>query len=319
MKKHALIPMSMILIALLAAGCNPQSSPTRGPDGPQGGPTQIINPGGPQDGGPGQGEPQQGGPGVGPGPGGGQPGGVQIDFRADNQTLQPGQCTTLHWNVQGAFNVRLDGQPVDPTGERQVCPKATTTYRLEVDAGDHVEMREVTIQVGGGNPPAPTQKSGGGPGPAATPTVKSGGGGGGVTPAATATPQGRTIKTVLPIELKPDLAIMWISTTEGPWPGRVNIMVKNIGFAKWSDGDVYVSCYGDYSIKGVSSALTPAGFTVGESQLDLGSDVYGYPGTDGYYTEASSSDEMYVTCRITGTMTNDSDISNNVLGPVQVV
>jgi hypothetical protein len=317
MKKHALMPVLVILIALVMASCRPQSSPTPGPAGPQGGPTQIINPGGPQDGGPGQGEPQQGGPGAGPGPGGGQPGSnVQIDFHADSQMLQPGQCTTLHWNVQGAFSVRLDGQPVDPDGQRQVCPQATTTYRLEADAGDHIEMREVTIQVGGGNPPGPTQKPGGGPAPAATATVKSGGGG---APAATATPQGRTIKTVLPIELKPDPAIMWISTTEGPWPGRVNIMVKNIGFTKWSDGDVYVSCYGDYSIKGVSSALTPAGFMVGESQLDLGSDVYGYPGTDGYYTEVASSDEMYVTCRITGTMTNDLDISNNVLGPVQVV
>jgi hypothetical protein len=308
MKKHALIPMSMILIALLAAGCNPQSSPTRGPDGPQGGPTQIINPGGPQDGGPGQGEPQQGGPGVGPGPGGGQPGGVQIDFRADNQTLQPGQCTTLHWNVQGAFNVRLDGQPVDPTGERQVCPKATTTYRLEVDAGDHVEMREVTIQVGGGNPPAPTQKSGGGPGPAATPTVKSGGGGGGS--GLTHTPT--TSQGYVDIGIKK----IWLDNRQEE-VYDVDVYFENYGTKKWSKSDdpsssrdLEFSCSRSWTVEGKINTSTYNG-SVPRDKIDDPGEVY-YEAKP-WYIDMYAVTQLTVSCHITKGPTHDSNSSNDTL------
>jgi hypothetical protein len=295
MKKSALILTVTIWIALLMASCNPQSSPTPRPVGPQDGPTQMINPGDNQPGGPLQDGPQQGGP------GGGQPGGVQIDFRADGMMLQPGQCTNLHWNVQGAFSVRLDGQPVDPNGQRQVCPNATTTYRLEADAGDRVEMREVTIQVEGGNPPAPTQKTGGGPGPASTPTVKS------VVPAATATPQGRIILTVLPLKIY-DIALTKVFLDTGN--GTIMAQIKNTGTMTW-DGNLTLTCTGDWRTCDVCAYATAV--TTQSLNLDVGDTVNV---STGLYDNPALS-KQYVACTMTN-VTDDAISTNNAIGSTKV-
>lgn len=89
-----------------------------------------------------------------PPPRGQPPGEVQITFTADRTNLQPGQCAILQWNVQGGFGVNLNGQPVERTGQKQVCPQETTLYRLGVDAGTTVLTRDVTIVVAGGGPPS---------------------------------------------------------------------------------------------------------------------------------------------------------------------
>jgi hypothetical protein len=61
------------------------------------------------------------------------PGEVQITFTADRTGLQPGECATLEWNVQGGFGVELNRQPVERSGQKQVCPEETTIYWLGVD------------------------------------------------------------------------------------------------------------------------------------------------------------------------------------------
>lgn len=74
------------------------------------------------------------------------PGG--ITFTADRTSLQPGECTTLYWEVTIGFGVTLDGRPVGKAGQVQVCPQETRAYLLAVDVGTGVEMRQVEVVVG---------------------------------------------------------------------------------------------------------------------------------------------------------------------------
>jgi acetyl esterase/lipase len=89
-------------------------------------------------------------------PGEGPPGEVEVAFVADRIVVQPGECATLEWSVEGGFGVELNGQPVERTGQAEVCPEETTSYTLDVDAGNTMESRQVIIFVGSpeGSPPA---------------------------------------------------------------------------------------------------------------------------------------------------------------------
>lgn len=79
-----------------------------------------------------------------------------ITFTAVQTSLQPGECTTLRWEVTVGFGVTLDGQPVEKTGQMQVCPQETRGYVLAVDMGTHVETRQVEIAIRReGRSPAP--------------------------------------------------------------------------------------------------------------------------------------------------------------------
>jgi acetyl esterase/lipase len=79
-----------------------------------------------------------------------RPARVQVAFTADRASLQPGECTTLRWDVVGGFGVALDGEVVERTGQRQVCPEESRDYSLRVDTGETIDIREVAISVAGG-------------------------------------------------------------------------------------------------------------------------------------------------------------------------
>ncbi|MBX3051271.1 MAG: hypothetical protein KF753_07360 [Caldilineaceae bacterium] len=56
-----------------------------------------------------------------------------VNFRAANQSILPGACTILLWDVENARAVFLDGAGVAGHGERQVCQRWTSqTYVLDV-------------------------------------------------------------------------------------------------------------------------------------------------------------------------------------------
>jgi ABC-type amino acid transport substrate-binding protein len=74
--------------------------------------------------------------------------GPSINFWVDNATINTGQCTTLHWDVQNVNAVFLNDQGVAGQSAQQVCPGSTTTYTLRVvrrDGGQ--ETRQVTVTV----------------------------------------------------------------------------------------------------------------------------------------------------------------------------
>lgn len=78
-----------------------------------------------------------------------------IHFSADRALIQPGECVTLRWRVEGVKAVyffpegqRWQDHGVVGAGEQQVCPSQTTTYRLRVVMrDDSVQVHEIEIQV----------------------------------------------------------------------------------------------------------------------------------------------------------------------------
>lgn len=75
-----------------------------------------------------------------------------ITFTAKQTTIQPGECTVLRWEVTDGFVVTLDDQPVEKTGQMEVCPTETHVYELRVDLGTRMETRMVEIVVEGVGP-----------------------------------------------------------------------------------------------------------------------------------------------------------------------
>ena len=81
-----------------------------------------------------------------------------VIFSADKTSLKQGECTMLRWDVDNATSVLLDGQSVNNSATRQVCPTQTTTYDLHVQATAGDVDRSVTINVARDTtpPPVPT-------------------------------------------------------------------------------------------------------------------------------------------------------------------
>ena len=69
----------------------------------------------------------------------------EIVFFVEPDVIPPGGCAALHWEVHPPAEALLDGEGVPATGEREVCPEATTTYELLVPERDQV--RTVTLHV----------------------------------------------------------------------------------------------------------------------------------------------------------------------------
>ena len=96
-------------------------------------------------------------------PGEPSPGGPQVVFNADRTNIQPGECVNLEWRMEGEgfFGVELNGQPVDPAGNRQVCPPETAVYTLAIDTGEAMLHRELVVNVAGtGQQPSQPQTPG---------------------------------------------------------------------------------------------------------------------------------------------------------------
>jgi hypothetical protein len=74
------------------------------------------------------------------------------DFRAQPESIQPGQSATLVWATENPNSVTINPEPgrVTPRGTRLVTPKATTTFTLTVLGPNNTTLtREVTVTVAG--------------------------------------------------------------------------------------------------------------------------------------------------------------------------
>jgi hypothetical protein len=72
---------------------------------------------------------------------------AQVSFWVERDSITAGQCTILHWDVDHATAVYLDGEGEGGHGTRQVCPPSTTTYDLHVAAPSGDVDRQVTVSV----------------------------------------------------------------------------------------------------------------------------------------------------------------------------
>lgn len=70
-----------------------------------------------------------------------------INFSADNDTLEAGDCTYLRWQVENAQTVTLNGTTVQSVDARQVCPTQTTSYTLRASGGGVEKSETITISV----------------------------------------------------------------------------------------------------------------------------------------------------------------------------
>jgi heat shock protein HslJ/PKD repeat protein len=79
----------------------------------------------------------------------------KIAFWADDETIEAGQCTKLHWDVQNVQAVWVYPQgeeykdyPVTGQERQEVCPETTTVYEMRVQLVDGiVVLRHVTVEV----------------------------------------------------------------------------------------------------------------------------------------------------------------------------
>lgn len=78
-----------------------------------------------------------------------------INFAADDQSLSPGECTFLRWQVQNAASVTLDSSLVANPDARQVCPQQTTNYTLRAASPGGEQSQSLQIQVSAAAPPPP--------------------------------------------------------------------------------------------------------------------------------------------------------------------
>lgn len=68
------------------------------------------------------------------------------------RTILRGECATIQWDVQpradyGSLAVKLDGQAVGLSDQKQVCPQETTIYMLVVEFGAATKQSQVRIFV----------------------------------------------------------------------------------------------------------------------------------------------------------------------------
>ncbi len=80
-----------------------------------------------------------------------------IEFNAERTHLAPGECTMLWWHAEGAEDVFINGEPVEPMGEKEVCLDRSEHFGLEA-GGEHREIEIMVEGNAGGNnaePPPP--------------------------------------------------------------------------------------------------------------------------------------------------------------------
>ena len=71
-----------------------------------------------------------------------------VFFRADNDSLNSGECTTLRWDVQNIREIMLDNKIVTEQNSQGVCPTTTSTYTLTVSYFDGTQSQhQITIIV----------------------------------------------------------------------------------------------------------------------------------------------------------------------------
>jgi hypothetical protein len=159
---------------------------------------------------------------------------VEASLWVDQESITAGECTLLHWGVEHATSIQLDGQAVAAQGTRQVCPTSTTTYHLRVEAPGGDVDRIVTVTVTAAPDTTP-------------PTITN------ITPSA---------GLIRPPDCDPDSVTISATITDPSGVPKVELHYRVVGTgASWlwrsmspTGGDVYEATLGDAQLR---SSLFP--------------------------------------------------------------
>jgi peptidoglycan-associated lipoprotein len=82
-------------------------------------------------------------------------------FTAEPSTVQAGQSSTLRWSISNATDMTIDNGvgAVQSNGQRQVFPRASTSYTLTARGPGGMDSRSVTVEVSSPPPPPPPPPS----------------------------------------------------------------------------------------------------------------------------------------------------------------
>ncbi|HTC36654.1 MAG TPA: OmpA family protein [Bryobacteraceae bacterium] len=82
-------------------------------------------------------------------------------FTAEPSTIEPGQSSTLRWSITGATDMTINNGvgAVQSQGQRQVFPRASTSYTLTVRGPGGMDSRSVNVEVSSPPPPPPPAPS----------------------------------------------------------------------------------------------------------------------------------------------------------------
>jgi hypothetical protein len=72
---------------------------------------------------------------------------AEVSFWVEDDSITSGECTVLHWDVENATAVFVDDVSVARHGTQTICPAATTTYNLRVEAPAGNVNRSVVVTV----------------------------------------------------------------------------------------------------------------------------------------------------------------------------
>lgn len=70
-----------------------------------------------------------------------------VEFRAEDSTIERGDCTDLEWQTEGVSLVTLDGREVSTSGSREVCPTEDREYELRVQFMDSLRYESKTVKI----------------------------------------------------------------------------------------------------------------------------------------------------------------------------
>jgi peptidoglycan-associated lipoprotein len=78
-------------------------------------------------------------------------------FTAEPSTIEAGQSSTLRWSISNATDMTIDQGvgAVQSSGQRQVFPRASTSYTLTAKGPGGMDSRSVTVEVTSAPPPPP--------------------------------------------------------------------------------------------------------------------------------------------------------------------
>jgi hypothetical protein len=70
-----------------------------------------------------------------------------VRFEAEDTELEEDECTNLEWRVEGQATVWLNGDEVDTSGTKKVCPSRDTDYVLTIQIAGSAELRREIIRI----------------------------------------------------------------------------------------------------------------------------------------------------------------------------